>query len=115
MPVRANHHHSYFVISPYLSRLNQLVQSPDIARGRSTLPSHKCLIAMRADSFLFPLDGPEILFPFQIITTHSTALSTHSVKQQPSEKYQSNYSNDSDDGIVFEKLYARTDSKQNQE
>jgi hypothetical protein len=70
---------------------------------------------MRADSFLFAINGPEILFPFQIITTDPTALSTHSVKQQPTEKYQSNYCGDSDDGIVFEKLYASTNSQQNQE
>jgi hypothetical protein len=70
---------------------------------------------MRAHSFLFTLNVPEILFSFKKITTHLTTLSTHGIKQEASEKNYHNYASDSGNRIVFEKLYTRTKSQQTQE
>jgi hypothetical protein len=70
---------------------------------------------MRAYSFLFTLNVPEIPFSLQKITTHLTTLSTHSIKKQPTKNYYPNYSSDSGNRIVFEKLHARANSQHNQE
>jgi hypothetical protein len=74
----------------------------------------KCLIAMRAYSFLFTLNIPEILFPFKKISAHLTTPSTDGKKQEASEKHNPKYACDSGDRIVFEKLYAGTNSQQDQ-
>lgn len=69
---------------------------------------------MRAYSFLFAVNVPEILFPFKKVTTHLATFSAHGIKQQASDKNYSNNSSDSGDRIVFEKLYASANGEQNQ-
>src|SRR5215212_8984457 len=86
------------VVFDMKGRIYAAVEAPvlsHIARGSSTLPSHKCLIAMRAYSFLFTLDIPEILFPFKKISAYLTTPSTHGKKQEASEKHYPKYACDS--------------------
>jgi hypothetical protein len=70
---------------------------------------------MRAYSFLFTFDVPEVLFSFKQITAHLTTLSTYRIKQDAAEKHYPQYGCDSGDRVVFEKLDASTNHHQDQE